>query len=292
MVNGSLRAIYEQTNDTELLREIVPKLVRYFDWWKNVRDVDSNGLVTILHPWESGIDLSPAYDPALGVSEKHRARPTWKQAYSPLIKLVIQYNFLHGWNQKAILGRKRAPKLSPFKSWFRVQDIAVNCVYASGWGILGDLASHFDVALAQQCYMNQNTAEAAIIKNMYDPTTKQFHHLWHAEDGTQQRHPVKTIQTLFPLLLSSLPSEALDEIVRLLSDETEFGTRYMIPTVAKSEREYNPVANTLLLWRGPIWGFTNWFIMYGLEKHNKTYPTHPLVSPLFPLSPLFVCGGG
>jgi hypothetical protein len=37
-----------------------------------------------------------------------------------------------GWNQKAILGRKRAPKYSPFKSWFRVQDIAVNSVYASG----------------------------------------------------------------------------------------------------------------------------------------------------------------
>jgi Glycosyl hydrolase family 63 C-terminal domain len=175
-----------------------------------------------------------------------------------------------GWDQKAILGRKRAPKLSPFKSWFRVQDIAVNCVYASGWGILGDLASKSDPHLAQQCYANQNCAEGAIIQYMYDPETNRFHHLWQSKDGNQQRHPVKTIQTLFPLLLSSLPSEALDEIVRLLEDENEFGTPHMIPTVAKSEKEYNPVANTLLLWRGPIWGFTNWFIMYGLEQHGKT----------------------
>ena len=116
---------------------------------------------------------------------------------------------------------------------------------------------------------------------MYDPETNRFHHLWHSKDGNQQRHPVKTIQTLFPLLLSSLPPKALDEIVRLLEDENEFGTGYMIPTVAKSEKEYNPVANTLLLWRGPIWGFTNWFIMYGLEKHGKTY----LLSSCFPLSP-------
>ena len=49
---------------------MVPKLVRYFTWWKNNRDVDGNGLVTILHPWESGIDLSPAYDPALGVPQR------------------------------------------------------------------------------------------------------------------------------------------------------------------------------------------------------------------------------
>jgi hypothetical protein len=51
----------------DILKEMVPKLVRYFNWWKDNRDVDGNGLVTILHPWESGIDLSPAYDPALGV---------------------------------------------------------------------------------------------------------------------------------------------------------------------------------------------------------------------------------
>jgi glycogen debranching enzyme len=110
---------------------------------------------------------------------------------------------------------------------------------------------------------------------MYNPETHTFHHLWHAKDGTRQRHPVKTIQTLFPLLLSSLPSEALDQIVLMLNDEDEFGTAYMVPTVSKAEKEYNPVADTLLLWRGPVWGFTNWFIMEGLQKHNKTYlPQH------------------
>ena len=180
---------------------------------------------------------------------------------------------MSGWNQKAILGRERAPKLSPFKSWFRVQDIAVNSVYASGWGVLGDLASNYDPDLARECYANQNSSEQAILKYMYNPETRRFQHLWHAKDGTQQRHPVKTIQSLFPLLLSSLPSEALDEIVRLLRDENEFGTRYMVPTVSKAEPEYNPIANTLLLWRGPIWGFTNWFIMEGLEKHGKRYPS-------------------
>ena len=142
-------------------------------------------------------------------------------------------------------------------------------MYASGWGILGDLASKFDATLAQECYSNQKTAEEAIIKHMYDPETHTFHHLWQANDGTQQRHKVRTIQTLFPILLSSIPAEAVDEILRLLRDPNEFGTNYMIPTVSKAEVEYNPVADTLLLWRGPIWGFTNWFVMEGLEKHGK-----------------------
>lgn len=174
-----------------------------------------------------------------------------------------------GWNQKSILGRQKAPRLSPFKSWFRVQDIAVNVVYSSGWGVLGDLASHFDPTLASECYANQNSTEQAIIKHMYNPDTHTFDHLWYSKDGSQHRYQVKTIQTLFPLLLSSLPNEALAEILRLLRDEAEFGTRYMIPTVSKSEPEYNPIADTLLLWRGPIWGFTNWFIMEGLQKHGQ-----------------------
>jgi len=106
---------------------------------------------------------------------------------------------------------------------------------------------------------------------MYDGETHQFKHLWQAKDGTLQSYSVRTIQMLFPLLLSNLPPEALSEILRLLHDPNEFGTQYMIPTVSKAEKEYNPIANTLLLWRGPVWGFTNWFVLRGLEKHGQTY---------------------
>lgn len=188
-----------------------------------------------------------------------------------MITLLLQYNFLHGWDQQAILSREHAPYFTPFKSWFKVQDIAVNCVYASGWGILGDLASYYDLQLASECYVNQRTAEAGIMKWMYNPERKSFHHLWYAQEGTQRRHLVKTVQSLFPLLLHSLPSDALNEIIRSLRNQDEFGTPYMIPSVARSEMEYNPIADNLLLWRGPIWGFTNWFIMEGLEQKGQRF---------------------
>jgi|SRR5579859_2265884 len=83
----SLRAIFEQTRDVEFLKEVVPKLVKYFNWWKTTRDVDGNGLVTILHPWESGIDLSPAYDPALGVPESNLPKPS-PQTPPHLVRLL------------------------------------------------------------------------------------------------------------------------------------------------------------------------------------------------------------
>lgn len=137
--------------------------------------------------------------------------------------------------------------------------------------MLSDLASHFDLELAQYCDRNRRISEEAILERMYDREAHTFHHLWQAKDGTIKQYPVKTIQTLFPVLLTSLPAEALQEIIKLLRDEKEFGTKYMIPTVSKSAPEYNPIANTDLLWRGPIWGFTNWFIMEGLDKHGQQY---------------------
>lgn len=136
---------------------------------------------------------------------------------------------------------------------------------------MGDLANHFDPELAKICDTNRRTSEEAILEHMYDRETHTFHHLWQAKDGTTKQYAVKTIQTLFPLLLTSLPTDALQEIVKLLRDDNEFGTKYMVPTVSKAAPEYNPVADTELLWRGPIWGFTNWFIMEGLEKHGQRY---------------------
>jgi hypothetical protein len=35
------------------------------DWWEKARDPEATGLVAILHPWESGMDNSPAWDEAM-----------------------------------------------------------------------------------------------------------------------------------------------------------------------------------------------------------------------------------
>ena len=84
----SLRAMHEQNpEDLDLLREFVPPLVRYFDWWADNRDVDKNGLVSIIHGWESGLDASPIYDiPYAGEGLVNRIRKEKRQ-----IKLLELY---------------------------------------------------------------------------------------------------------------------------------------------------------------------------------------------------------
>ncbi len=264
----SLRSIYLASGNVAYLEEFVPKLVKYFRWWKATRDLDGTGVVTILHPWESGIDLSPGYDPALGVSPDGRARPAWSSIYPQLIQLCLSYNYRYGWDQKKILSRTTAA-ISPF-NWFKVQDVAVNCVYASGWGVLGDLASKFDTKLAAECYGNQKQSEKGIIDTLFSESAGYFVTGYKDRENVQSFHDAKVVQMLFPLLLDSISPEQVNSIVDYLTNENEFWTTYPVPSVSKAEAEYNPIQDTDLLWRGPSWGFTNWFIMEGLQKHGQT----------------------
>lgn len=264
----SLRAIYDATGDVALLEEFVPPLVKLFNWWKTTRDLDGTGVVTILHPWESGIDLTPAYDAALGVGEDSRARPPWSSIYPQLIQLALSYHYRYKWDQRAILARTSAAA-GPF-NWFKVQDIAVNCVYASGWGVLGDLAGHYNPTLAAECHANEAHAESGILTTLYDNAAGRFITGYKNARDEQCFHAAQTVQTLFPLLLRGLDAPRVAHLVAALTDETQFWTPYPLPSVSRAEPEYNPVADTDLLWRGPSWGFTNWFVMEGLERHGQT----------------------
>jgi glycogen debranching enzyme len=264
----SLRAIYAATADVALLRELVPKLVHHFNWWRTTRDLDGTGVISILHPWESGLDLTPAYDPALGVRPSSRARPAWSAIYPQLIQLALSYRWRYAWDQKAILARTSAAP-GPI-NWFKVQDVAVNCVYASGWRILGDLAGEFDKTLAAECYAHQRHAEAGILATLFSPQAGYFVTGYKDEKNKQCFHPVRTVQMLFPLLLDSISAQQVSTIISHLTDPKEFWTAYPVPSVSRAEAEYNPIQNTDLLWRGPTWGFTNWFVMEGLQKHGHT----------------------
>ena len=251
MLPFSIRAIWNATKNVDLLKEFVPKMVKYFDWWANERDPDNDGLVSIVHPWESGIDASPLYDPAHYVKN-----PTYKQLYPRFLKLNRWYKKIYKWDMQKILE----------SGLFNVEDVGVNAVYASGWGVLADLAKEFDPKLAEHCKEQQKKFEKVILTKCWDPERKQYISYFH-QDGTEKVSTIETIQSLFPIMLDSIPKENQEIIVAKLKDPEKFGLPYPVPSVAKSEETFNPHQNRLL-WRGPTWPPTTWFVMEGLIKHG------------------------
>src|SRR5919112_6059911 len=59
----------------DFLREIYPRLISWHRYLVTYRDPEGSGLVTIYHPWESGTDNSPRWDPALQAIEVGQIPP-------------------------------------------------------------------------------------------------------------------------------------------------------------------------------------------------------------------------
>ena len=130
-----VRRVLEHARDAAMAerrtRALFPKLLASHRWFHTVRDPDATGLVTTLHPWETGMDNSPAWDEALARVEvapdlepyvrkdtthvDPSMRPT-KAEYDRFMTLVQLYR-QHGW-------RHEITKLSPF----RMADVATNCI--------------------------------------------------------------------------------------------------------------------------------------------------------------------
>jgi hypothetical protein len=247
-----LRAIWDATQDGSLLREFLPKLVKYWDWWLRERDPDGDKLVSIIHPWESGIDASPCYDPVHGVHN-----PSYNRLYPKFVTLNLKQKFIAKWNQPDILHRE----------WFNVEDVGVNSVYAAGWGVLGDLAQNLDEDIAQRCRQRQYECERAILRKCWDRRYGRFVSIFH-KWGKEWVAPAETIQVLMPLVLDAIPAERQESLINAqILNPDKFWTPFVIPCVAHSEPTFNPNASRLL-WRGPVWPSTVWIVMQGLLKHG------------------------
>ena len=55
------------------LAELYPKLVAHHSWLYRERDLDRTGLVTLIHPWECGLDSTPPWMRAM----RRMAMPAW-----------------------------------------------------------------------------------------------------------------------------------------------------------------------------------------------------------------------
>ncbi len=70
LAGWSIWSVFEQTNDTAFLKEMLPKLVKYHEWWYKYRDYNKNLLCEygssdqslVAAKWESGMDNAIRFD--------------------------------------------------------------------------------------------------------------------------------------------------------------------------------------------------------------------------------------
>ena len=78
--------------------------------------------------------------------------------------------------------------------------------------------------------------------------------------------PVLTPFNLYPLWTGQLPDDILEKLLAHLTDKKEFWGKFPIPSVARSDKHYDPDT----MWRGPVWANINYFFIEALQQVGKT----------------------
>ena len=254
LIAQALKRLYEVSKDKLVLYELLAKVVRYHDWLASSRNFDADGLITIISPFESGIDWKPSFDEVVG----YRARTTPKslltsELYWRVMAKVDAANFFRQYDLRKIRDHGA----------FLVKEVGYNTIYACDLLALAELCEIADLPLrAIQYRQAGQRVEAAILQHMYDEETAAFYDL-NGATGAQLK--VLTAMSFFPLLLPQIPVEMGREVVRRhLSNPHEFSCAYPLPSVAMNDPSFYPKA-TYALWRGPTWPVINWFLFKRLR---------------------------
>ncbi|MGA5837182.1 MGH1-like glycoside hydrolase domain-containing protein [Streptomyces pseudogriseolus] len=244
------------------LARVLPRLTAWHDYLLTRRDLGGGGLAAVVHPWEPGMDNSPAWDRALARVEPaagafRRAdldhgdpadRPT-DLDYGRYVRLASTYRAA-GYDDRATGHR------------FALEDPGFNALLVTGELALARMADHLGQDGARH---RERAAELTrrLVDRLWDDTAGIFRARDLADD-TLVDH--RGVAGLLPLVVPGLPAD----LVRALTDTLD-GPHFHAPAtgLVPSDDLTGPTFHPTRYWRGPAWFNTAWLVERGLRTHGR-----------------------
>lgn len=254
-------------------QDMYPAIVRYHEWLYAERDPHGDGLVVLIHPWESGLDNSPPWIEQL----HHHAKPWWvslieKLRLDAVVRLFRRDTHYVPPGQRlsdidALLYHSVMLRLRR-KNWmtdqimershFLVEDLTFNSILVRANQQLQEIATSIGHDLPSDLLENFEKSKASL-DNLWDSYYEEYFSR-HFISRKFLKQP--TIATLLPLYAGSVSKERADQLVSSLTNKDTFWTEFPLPSVPKSSKYFKPHG----YWQGPTWINTNWLIIDGLER--------------------------
>jgi glycogen debranching enzyme len=239
------------------LERVLPRLTRCADYLARGRALLGDGLVAVIHPWETGTDSSPAYDKILHLNFR---TPLGAPKRGLLYHRMIDYNSEFGWD----------PQIAKERNRFVLEDVCFNAITIRGLQELARL--HEVLGNQEQARTLQERARgmmAALDRVCWVEGDGLYQHRY---DSMNPRLTDRTTAScLLPLMTGLVSHERAQRLIHehVLNPE-EFWLEYLFPFNAKDEMEGDKVyMEDLLLWRGHcIWTNMNWMIHEGLRQYG------------------------
>ncbi|MEM6533844.1 MAG: neutral trehalase [Myxococcota bacterium] len=231
--------------DAERIAALLPAIERSHAFFREQRDPLELGLAAVVHPWESGMDNSPAWDKPLSDIDPNSA-PAFKR---------IDVNRVDDPNERptddeykryiALVDAIREDGFGP--GIFAVYDPMMSTMLGLADAALDRLATSLGVK--SEAGARAKAVPRALEQHLWNPATSSFEYL---DAGAQERYAVPTLGSLFPALLPDLDSAITEEVLGRL--DSEWSSPFPFPTVPTD----SPIFDARRYWRGPTWIVTNW----------------------------------
>lgn len=254
-------------------KQTYPALLKYHQWLYEDRDPHNEGLVLLVHPWESGLDNSPPW-----ISELHEHHlPLWIKVIQkakagwlvnvfrrdtkliPASERLDPIDALAFFSAQRRLRRKRydTDKILSH-SVFAIEDLTYNCILIRANQHLKDIADFLKEDVPGPLLESMERTKTAL-EQLWDPYSGQY---FSRNFMTHNLIKEPTLGTLMPLYAGTITKERAEQLVRLLENQHVFGANLPVPSVPLNSDWFR--AHTY--WQGPSWVNTNWLIIDGLER--------------------------
>ncbi|RIV37663.1 hypothetical protein D2L64_15575 [Micromonospora radicis] len=250
------------------LARLYPRLVAQQHYLASHRDVGGAGLVSIVHPWESGLDNSPAWDDPMAavpaeaaVLRAYRRRDIVHAAaahrptdldYARYVAIVTAYRAA-GYRDGDLAHRH------PFLVECPLFNAALGAAEHALAGIAGEIGADPGPHRERAARIT-----AAVVDRLYDPTTGTFHP---RDLRTGRLTAARTVLGLTPLILPDLPARQV-EAVLVEARSARFGLATAMPRPLPSHDRTAVDFEPQRYWRGPSWMNINWLVRQGLLGHG------------------------
>lgn len=252
-----------------------PGLLAYHLWLYADRTSPGDSLVTLIHPYECGLDNTP---PWIDQLQRHHW-PWWAKIIDTFgldksinfirrdtrhvapgqrmrnIEALLYYHVLVQLRSK----RYNAPKILQ-KTKFAVDDLGYNCIFIRANQHLQAIAKDIGRELPEELTYSMQETENSL-EQLWDGYKLQY---FSRNYRTKKLIRQSTIATLLPLYAGSITPERAEQLVSLLHDRHQFGAEFPVPSVPFSSSYFKPLG----YWQGPTWINTNWLIIDGLERYG------------------------
>lgn len=255
-------------------KSVFPQLLAYHEWLYRERDPRAEGLVVLVHPWETGLDNNPSW-----MKEMHLSRlPLWiriikkLKLYAPFNLLRRDTKFLPAYQRIDIIDalglfsiarrlrrKKYETRLALRHARVTIQDVSFNSILIRANDLLIDIAKESGQDIPPWLLHRCKKARDAL-NELWENTTQQY---LNRDYDSYELLDEPSIMTFLPLYSGAITKKRAAELVESMKHK-RWSAAFPLASVPKDSDYFQPKR----YWQGPTWINTNWLIVDGLRRYG------------------------